>query len=298
MLAGFVGALRRCMRNEMYAFFVGFFCALLGIGAAYLLFPANMGIVSVFFTTLALMPFWGKVIEACSILKGAEERIIRRDGIELTELRMRSLKDKINLVEIILSHNAVFKAYVFSFMGILFVYALLQLLAPILNSPVIFTEQLSILGVSPAGASTADSFIAILGNNLTVLFICFLIALVFRSGVFIIAWNASVWGVVFGAVMLRSGILLNENSILLFLLVIAGVLPHMIMEAFSYICGAISGTMIFESISKKINEETFYLYLNDSLVVLIFGIAILVIAAYIEVFFAFPIVRSALGMPV
>ncbi len=296
MSLNFLKLIRRYAENEMYAFFIGFFCALIGISTAFLLFPENVGMVSVFFTSLALLPFWDKIIKACSIRKGAHEKIISRQGVQMTEIRMKSLKRKINLAEIIFEHLPVFKAYIFSFIGVFFVYTILQMLLPVFDIHSIFADQLSLLKVNPAVMNSGSMFLAILSNNITVLFICFLIALVFRSGVFIIAWNASVWGVVFGAVMSESGVLLQANSFLLFGLVIIGIAPHMIMEAFSYICGAISGSLLFESIYKKMKPEMFNLYVNDALLILVFGLVILVISAAIEIYFAFPIVQSVLGL--
>ena len=283
-------AVRNLGRTPMYAFFAGFFAALLGIATAIILFPENTGIVSVFFVSLALFPFWGRILRLGMVLEGTERTVVKGENIHITELKVRNIKSKLNILNLIRTHHNVFQAYIFSFLGIFLVYLLLEMLVPVEMAVSLFGEQTSIFGASASAGF--GSFMGILVNNFGVLLICFLIALVYRSGVFIVAWNASVWGVIFGLTVRNSALMLGHEPLVLFFISIVIIIPHLIAEALAYIFAAVAGSVVYETISQrfggKIRDRMFRIYISDALMILLIGIGILVAAAAVETFFAIP----------
>lgn len=286
--------LRAARDSHIFVFLMGVGCALLGIVTAWLLFintplAGSIGVMSVFFTSLALFPSWDKILSIKAIMVGTERRVIRGGGAEFTELRLAGADEKINPWRVIRNHGNLFQAYVLSFMGIFAVYAILQILLPGAVAQGLFNQQTSILSVRATGLGDVWGIIS---NNLGVFLVCFLISLAYRSGIFIIAWNASVWGVVFGN-FLRQGIAAQQASPVFFALVVtAAVMPHLVIEALAYLSAAISGALTFKAFWKHPDGGGFGYLLGDAMVVLGFACILLVIGALLEVYFAFPLVRA------
>lgn len=268
--------------TQMYAFFVGFFCALLGIVTAFFLIKEFVGLVSVFFTSLALLPFWSRMLSAKTVMEGTEEEITKGKGIIITEIKVVSLREKINPIKLIKSYSNVFNAYVFSFLGIFLVYALLQVIAPThLLFGDLFKEQVQIASIGPG--FSVPSFEAIFANNFFVILVCFLISLIYRSGVIIIAWNAGVWGYVFGAIAHNAATVYGKNIVLYFFGLIASVAPHIIAEAAAYLAASIAGVLLFEAIWLNLKNKNFYFLVADAVVLLVFSLLLLVAGALLEV---------------
>ncbi len=137
-------------------------------------------------------------------------------------------------------------------------------------------------GVSGAVTGNVLSFGKVLGNNLGVMAFAFLFSFLFGAGaVFIIAWNASVLGVLIG----------HLSKELWYGLPIVGLkfLPHGIPEIAGYICAALAGGLISAAIIRmlrigKINTGILNTVIIDALKILIFGIILLIIGAGIEVY--------------
>jgi len=282
--------LKRLLQSPLYAFFTGFFAALLGVLTAYMLFPENIGIVSVFFASLALFPFWNSMLKRGMAFIGTERIVMKNEIFRLTELRLKHSRERISIINVIKNHWNVFEAYIFSFMGMFFVYLLLEMLVSPVVAASLFAEQTAIFNVH--ATASVGTLMSILSNNIVVLLICFFIALVYRSGVFIVAWNASVWGVVLGHSLRQSVSLLAVEPATVAVLSVLVILPHLIGEALAYIFAAVSGSLLFEAFIKRMKARLLRLYLNDVFVILILAAVILLVSAIIEVFFAFPVIAG------
>ena len=286
-------------KNPLISFAVGVYCAIIGIIVAWMLFPSSTGIVSVFFTSLALLPFLKRLLPLESVFQNKKREIKFNNPL-------RYLKKFLNFHKLTLEYKNIFTIYVALFLGIFIVFTLFQMSLPEPYAQNFFTEQTNILhGSADAVFGSADrpfmsasislnTFFAIIANNIVVLMVSFVIAIVYRAGIFIIAWNASVWGVIFGSVISESSQLLGQNMWLLFFFSIIIIIPHMVAEAFAYICGVISGSSVYITMWSSLKEKQNNIIITDAVRLLILGSILLVVASLIEVYFAFPAIKLVL----
>ena len=162
----------------------------------------------------------------------------------------------------------------------------------------LFREQLEIrygqgfTGNAIAGNAVAGSqfsgelFYELLSNNFLVLLACFIIALLTGDGaIFLITWNASVWGTIFGLTAKCAASISNENSFYLFGLIMLIVFPHMIIEALAYFLAAISGSIISKDvILEKFASDRFFEVFGLNLYLLVFALITLVLGALVETY--------------
>ncbi|MFH1224406.1 MAG: hypothetical protein V1676_01235 [Candidatus Diapherotrites archaeon] len=302
-------SIRDAVRHApLLAFLTGVGCALLGITTAWVLFAGGslaggIGMISVFFTSLAVFPSWDKLISTRAMTVGTETEVKAEKGIKITELRASQISGWFNPLKVIENHGDLFRAYVFSFLGVFVVYTVLQLMLPADMAQNLFLQQKGIFNVGSAveaagsatGAASAGaiSLADIFLNNIGVFAICFIISLVYRSGIFIVVWNASVWGVILGS-YLRANALSGDGNVLLFALItLVAIMPHLIIEAAAYLCSAISGAITFRAIWENFNSENFGMLVVDALVILVFAAMLVVAGAIVEVYYAFPIINPA-----
>ena len=107
---------------------------------------------------------------------------------------------------------------------------------------------------------------------------------IYGSGsIFIIIWNASVWGVVFGTIARNAATHAAYSPFGYLLLSIIAVTPHLATEASAYILAAISGGIVSKAvIMEKLFSERFMKIIKDAFVIFIVASALLLVAAYIE----------------
>ncbi len=135
------------------------------------------------------------------------------------------------------------------------------------NFPGSFDAQRAILGVSGA-AVQGGSFEMILSNNLTVFSSIFLVSLLVGSaGAFILAWNASVFGV-FMAEIFSSEPLLT-----------IAYLPHSLFEMSGFVIGGIAGSLISAAVYREhFDRETW----KDYIKLVLTGLGCILIGAFLE----------------
>ncbi len=123
-----------------------------------------------------------------------------------------------------------------TFTGSALGYALLALLLPRADARTAFARQLAYLPDARLEHAGFGDFGAILLANLYVLLFFLAVAFGFRKGglMLAVAWNASVWGAVFGT-------LAREGGLLPFL---AAAGPHMAAEAAAYVAGGLGGVLL------------------------------------------------------
>jgi uncharacterized membrane protein SpoIIM required for sporulation len=249
---------------------LGVVYSIVGIFIASLIFPADPALVAVAFTSLLLLPELYKIFS----IEERQERMER--GFSLKRL----WKDDRDVVGV----------YVALFLGILLVYSLGSMILPEFQTNSLFREQLEIrFGSGFSGNAIEFSsglFFDLLQNNFLVLVAVFIIALLTGDGaIFLITWNASVWGTIFGITAKGAAIFSGGSALLVFLTIMAVVFPHLILEALSYILAAVSGSIISKAVllerfvsTKFMKVFTFNLYL------LLFALVFLVVGALVETY--------------
>lgn len=256
-------------QKARYAFIMGMSYSVMGIAAAFFLFPKNPGMAAIAFTSLLILPSLHKLL-SLEAGQAAREKVF-------------------NIWKLFQDHQDIFKIYFFMFLGILLSFAFFSLVWPPLATSRIFAEQASfILGRATGQAVVYKGSMLsfLLANNLKVLVIALLASLFYGTGaVFIITWNASVWGIIFGLIAKNSAAAAGTHPAVFFILMLIAVFPHMALEAFSYFLGAISGGILSKAvIREKPLTRRFNQIVKDSIMMFVLAIIVLVIAVLIEVF--------------
>lgn len=131
------------------------------------------------------------------------------------------------------------------------------------------------------GAATVDlqyaTFDRILVNNLQVMVFSFLFSFIFGAGaVFIIAWNASVFGVFIGSKL--------SQMLWHIPLVTLSYLPHAIPEIGGYLCAGLAGGLISAAVLRKKEMECIKVITFDGLKLMCLGALLILVGAGIEAF--------------
>jgi len=309
------------------AFVLGFVYAIMGTLVAFFLFPSYIGIVSVFFTSMAIMPLISRLIEEIALKEG-REREIKKGGITLTEFHLRSRK--FSAKGLWQDNKHLIQVYLFSFFGIFLLFSAIIFVLPqkngdyeglinitlirggeeiVITDEYILKEQFEaydrIRGKNTTGDAIGsavetnieeqcflgdcekfDFFIAIIKNNLWVLIVMFLVSLIYGFGaMFIITWNASVWGMVFANRSLELAPIAGKNPIVFFGLLMLNVLPHTALEALTYFTAAISGGIASQGITKEgFESERFERILTHAFILIIISLILLILAAFTETY--------------
>ena len=254
-----------------YAFILGIIYSIVGLLLASILFPSDPALVAVALTSMLLLPEMYKIFAI--------------------EERKESVEKKISLSELWKDDIDVVRIYVFLFLGIILVYSMGTILLPSLQSNNMFREQVEIrLGQGFAGNAvsigqfTGDLFFSLLSNNFLVLIACFVLALLTGDGaIFLITWNASVWGTIFGLTARSAADFAGQHPIYLFLLIMLIVFPHMMLEAISYFLAAISGSIISKDvILEDFASDRFFGVFSFNLYLLFVALIFLVLGAAVE----------------
>ncbi len=227
-------------KKSRYGFILGFLYSIIGIALAKILFPEDPALVAVAFTSLMLLPELYKMFSIEEREEGKEEQFSIRE----------LFKDNLPFV----------KSYLMIFLGILLSYSISSMILPSFEVNTLFREQLEVRGGNLTGGAVFSQglFVSLLKNNFWVLVACFFLSLFTGDGaIFLITWNASVWGTIFG-VTARNAASLSGSPLYYFVLIMMIVTPHMILEALSYILAAISGGVISKDVLlEKIDSERF-----------------------------------------
>lgn len=251
-------------KRKGYAFIMGISYSILGIFSGLLIFPKNPGLVSIAFTSLLLLPSLNRLL-------ALEEN--------------REARERFYSLRIFSEHWDIIKVYLFLFLGILLTYSFFTLVMPSMSASMIFTQQSRVIGQGLGQAQIVTSFSSIFFNNLWVLLIVMIASFIYGAGsIFIITWNASVWGVVFGLIARNSAALSNQNPYIYFVLTFIAVLPHMLAEASSYFLAAVSGGVISKGvIREKLMSSRFRTIIKDGMFIFLIAVVVLAVGAYIEV---------------
>lgn len=256
----------RWVERKEHSFFLGFIYSIVGMISAKFIFPSSVGLMSVAFTSILLIP-------SLAVLLKLEENI---------EIREKKLSFKL----LIRDHKEIFKVYIFMFLGVFSAYIFTTLLLSESTISKLFSSQLSSAGIHGFASSDNPLYQLIL-NNFIIFVVCFILSLVYGAGsVLFLTWNASVWGVAFAFFVRQAASISGKNPILEFLASILPFLPHMITEALSYVSAAIVGGVVSKAVLReKLFSKKFNHIVTDALILLVVGLALVVVAGFIEIKF-------------
>ncbi len=259
-----------------YAFFLGVIYSIIGIVVASFLFPADPSLVAVAFTAILLIPTIRKIYQ-----------------VEENELKSEK---KFSFKILWKDENDFTKFYLLLILGIFLVYAISALILPSMSVNALFRDQLELRGagavqtnLSGQAAFTGGLFWALVANNLIVLIACVIMSFLTGDGaIFLLTWNASLWGTIFGVTARNASLVSHVSPLLILGLILLIVLPHVFLEMFPYILGAISGGLISNDIvvekgeSKKERYQS--KYWKAAIMIFVIALVVVVIGAAVETF--------------
>ncbi|USN45178.1 MAG: stage II sporulation protein M [Candidatus Woesearchaeota archaeon] len=238
--------------------------SVIGILIARLLFPNNPSLVSVAFTSLLLLPSLSKIFSLETRQQAREKRFSFR----------KLIYDEYDFVGV----------YLMLMLGVFVTYLLAAVVLPNFEVNSLFAAQLTTGDIAGFATFNSGLFSLILLNNFFVLLACFLLSLLTGDGgSFLLIWNASLWGSVFGITAKNAAFYLGQNPFFVIFMILLVVFPHALLEMFSYILGAISGGIISKSFQHGIVQKKNELFMYNFWTFFI-AFAVLIIAALVETF--------------
>ena len=249
-------------KKPRWAFAIGFIYALIGIMAAWFVFPSSHGIASLAFLSVLLVPVLNKIFDI--------------------EERQDSKEKKFSIQRIFKDHADVLEIYFMLFLGIFFAYALLSLQYPnLLVKGTLFDSQLRRLGYFGNAVAGDFNFYSIFLNNFKVILIFFVLSLLFGAGsILFLSWNASVWGIAFASISSW-----QQNAFNAFSWTFIKAMPHMFAEAGGYFFAIVAGGIMSQGVLReKLESSKFSYIMKDGFAFLTFGVLMIVIGAALEVY--------------
>ncbi|HLC32556.1 MAG TPA: stage II sporulation protein M [Candidatus Nanoarchaeia archaeon] len=249
--------------HPAYGFLLGIAYTILALFIALIIFPDDPALIAVGLIALLLIPSLSKLTETS----------------EAAGVVSPGFKD---FLKTTLPQT---KVYVTIFFGIFFTFAFFSIILPHIAASHLFSTQLNIVKGNAATFNT-DLWTSLFTWNLQVLGLSFLLSLIAGNGaIFFIAWNASVWGTIFGNLASSAASATTANPFILFLLVIISVFPHTFAEGLSYMIAAISGTTLSAGLTREqlISPNMWKVFKYNALLLFI-GIGVLAVAMLIETY--------------
>ena len=270
---------KKAERRPWEMFFVGLFWASVSLLLVTFVFGKDSilkegsGLLVVIFTVISCLPFMYYIIK-------------------LEEGKDVEINDSGKLIK---EHSKAIRALMWLFLGFVVAFSFWYIVMPgtagqnfnfqiktfcAINSPSHYSYCLEQHGI-PIGTGSATGTTAILNifsNNIYVLIFTILFSLAFGAGaIFILVWNASVIAAAIG--IFAKGELAGLGLGLLRYMI------HGIPEIGAYFVGALAGGIVSVAVIRKdLHGEGMWKILQDSLLMIIIAIVILIIAALIEVY--------------
>ncbi len=258
----------KIVRKEPWnAFLLSIFYASVGTFLAYLIFPTEVSLVMVLFTTMASIPMLVNLLK----IEEREQIVFGRPFIK--------------------THMDILSIFFFMFMGMLTFFIALSTILPEDMFTLFFDKQIdtirTISGMT-ASAVSAGILEMILINNFKVLFFVIVFSFLYGAGaIFILTWNASVLGTAIGNTIrqqianLGGGLSSYFHAVPLAL---GAYMVHGTLEVIAYFLGAIAGGIISAAVVRHdYKSPKFMEVLLDSVDMIILASIILIIAGIVEV---------------
>ncbi len=271
---------KKAERRPWEMFFIGLIYASLAVLLVEWIFAGDpvlvkySGMILVTFTVMFSLPFMYFVIK----LEQEEDETI------------------LGYWNVMKAHSDALAAFMWLFLGFIIAFSFWYIMMPsthlfeaqvstycMINSPGSLEDCVAQYNLEKASKTTgaATNFsktILILENNVYVLMFTLIFSLIFGAGaIFILAWNASVIASAIG--------IFTRFEITKIPLGIARYMIHGFPEIAAYFIGALAGGMISIGVIKyKFQGEKFWRILQNSIILLVFSLFVLIFAALIEVY--------------
>ena len=206
---------------KLFAVALGF--SLFSLLAASKLFSEQFGLISVFIAVLGLLPTFNLLIETNkNKVKELEAR-----GQKRTKADLRLVRNILALVA-----------------GVLLAYSLWALFLPVEDMLQAFNAQLGTRMGHSVESYQQHHWSKICINNFAVAGGALLLTLFLRLGgaLLVLAWNASLWGVVF-VYFAKTQAATGIGALFSWLTILLCVLPHTLFETIGYVCSVIGGIL-------------------------------------------------------
>lgn len=254
--------LSQARKKPIYIMIAAVIYSLIGIACAFVLFPENVGIISIAFISVLLLPILN------NLLRYKSTTILRH----------------INIRAIFSEQKDIFLIYTCFFLGIFLVFLVVNALLPSGMDLSLFQSQLQFYGApNEIVGDKLPFFLEISQHNIKIIILTFVLSLMYGAGsVIILSWNASVWGSVLGFV-LKQGF--ETSSPWAYIASTIGtIMPFLLLESIAYVSAAIAGGVLSKTmIQEKLFSKRFRFLLTHSLFIVTVSIVIVMIAAWIEV---------------
>ncbi|MDA3836633.1 MAG: stage II sporulation protein M [Nanoarchaeota archaeon] len=253
---------KKAERHPWEMMFIAIFYSSISILVGTWVFPEYTSLIAVFFTMASCL----------YVTQGA----IKRESVK------EGYFDEKHLLR---EHKKPLKLFLALFIGIVISFAFWTYVLPTETTSQIFSIQEGVFG-QIKGSITGDAISnggvlsIIVGNNLKVLLVSLIIALIYGAGaIFILTWNASIMGYVIGGIA-------NQHGAISFPLAFTKYFLHGLPEMLSYFIVILAGGIIYTSVVKgELTQELKMRRVFLDVFILI-GIAILLMlaSAVVEVF--------------
>jgi uncharacterized membrane protein SpoIIM required for sporulation len=252
------------VKNPWHMLIFGAVISVISIGVSYLVFPETAGLFTVFLVTIICAPF---MLRLLSYEEDREEKEVDHIGI----------LERINPIGAFFRQFEIFIIYAAFFAGVTIALSLAFVFLPESFVERVFNEQITQvnkISLVLGNITMPGVFNQIFMNNLIVMSMSFLFALLFGIGaIFILTWNASVLAAAAGMLTKNLGLSLPEA--------LARFLPHGVFEISGYFVAGIAGGILSMLIAKRKSKD-FGRVIEDMVILMIFSIILIFIGAYIE----------------
>ena len=274
---------QRAEKKPWNLFFLGMAYATLGVFLSLWVFEEQATIVMVLLTVIAAVPLMYNTL-----------RYEEKKDIELTG-EMTLLKE----------HSKALAAFMFLFLGMAVAFSLLYLVLPAETVGNLFSSQSHTISEINAKVVTGNEVISgaayseglllrIFSNNVKVMLFCVFFSFFYGAGaIFILAWNASVIAAAIGnfvrthlsSYATELGMVGFAGYLQVYGLGLARYFIHGIPEILSYFIGGLAGGLISVAVIRHdFSTKSFGKVLRDATDLLLIGIALLAVAAIVEVY--------------
>jgi len=270
---------KKAERRPWEMFFIGGIWAIVSMSLVAFVFgndsilKEGSGLLVVIFTVVCCLPFMYYIVK-------------------LEETKDIQINDSGNLIK---EHTKAIHALMWMFFGFVVAFSLFYIIFPetagqnfnfqiktfcAINSPTNYNYCIEQHGIpTGTGAATGTgAVLSIFANNIYVLIFTILFSLAFGAGaIFILVWNASVIAAAIG--------IFAKGSIVNLPLGILRYAIHGVPEIAAYFVGALAGGIVSVAVIRKdLRGESMWRILQDSLILIIIAIGILIAAALMEVY--------------
>jgi uncharacterized membrane protein SpoIIM required for sporulation len=270
---------KKAERRPWEMFFVGLFYASISLLIVTFVFSGDdvlregSGLLMVIFTVLCCLPFVYYIVK-------------------LEEGKDLEIDDSGKLIK---EHSKAIRALMWLFLGFVVAMAFWYVMIPdaagenfnfqirtfcAINNPANYEFCIEGYGAGPitTAATSSRVFLSIFSNNISVLIFTIIFSLMFGAGaIFILIWNASVIAAAMGIFV--------KGSIYQLPIALMRYMIHGIPEIAAYFIGALAGGILSVALIRKdLVGERKWLILQDSVLLTIIAVVILIIAAVMEVY--------------